>query len=325
MVLDFIEGNLDGDSWEKLCDSCYRIRYQDDHYTKVQAVIGGDAGIEGFTRSGVVYQCYCPERKYSDDELYNHLRVKMTTDIGKLVKPSYATRLKSLGIKKIKEWHLVIPEYKDPRIVQHAEKKRKEVLSMKDNDPLQYDYIHDDFVIIVKVAEDFRVELTRIIRMSLSDVKLNLAIHNYGNIDWSKCNSEKAENIKRKVKAVMNVDTDEDEDYKDVVGIYIEAYIKGLEILKDLRVSYSEVYEDIYLLEQAYKREVSIKTKINTNSSMNMQLFNEIMEGFESRLKNEFSSYLSLSSIMELKTDLIIGWLADKLSRVMTRGRLCEI
>jgi hypothetical protein len=311
MILDFIEGHLDGDSWENLCDSCYRMRYQDEHYQKVQAILGGDSGIEGFTRTGVVYQCYCPERDYKDEELYNHLRDKMTKDIGKLVKVDYAKRLKSLGINEIKEWHFVIPQYKDPRIIQHAETKRKDVLLLKNSNPHQYDYIHDDFAVIVKVAEDFRIELTRIIRTNLSDVKLNLAIHHDGNVDWSKCTSEKTENIKRKVKAVMNIASEDDEDYKEVVSIYTEAYIKGIEILKNLRISYTEVYEDIFLLEQAYKREVSIKTRTNTNSSINSQLFYEIMDDFENKLKVEFSKYLSLSSIMELKLDLISGWLAD--------------
>lgn len=314
MILDFIDGPLDGDSWEKLCDSCYRMRYQEEHYTKVQAVLGGDGGIEGFTRTGVVYQCYCPERDYNDEELYEHLRDKMTRDINKLVECNYARRLHALGINeinKVKEWHFVIPQYKDPRIIQHAETKRREVLLLKNSDPTQFRYIHDDFAIIVKVAEDFRVELTRIIRTTLSDVKLNLAVRHEGKVDLSKCTSEKVENIKRKVKAVMNITTEEDEDYVELVNIYIEAYIKGMEILKNLRVSYSEVYEDIFLLEQAYKREVSIKTRSNTNSSINSQLFNEIMNDFENKLKAEFSGYLSIPSIMELKLDLISGWLAD--------------
>ncbi|MDR3587942.1 MAG: hypothetical protein P4L59_21915 [Desulfosporosinus sp.] len=74
------------------------MRYQDAHYQKVPAVVGGDAGIEGFTSTGIVYQCYSPERRYSDDELNEHLRKKMTNDIGKLVDPKYAKRLKSLGL-----------------------------------------------------------------------------------------------------------------------------------------------------------------------------------------------------------------------------------
>ena len=112
MILDFYEGKLDGDSWEELCQSCYRIRYQSEHYMEVPAIQEGDAGIEGFTQNGIVNQCYCPEREYSDDELYAHQRDKMTKDINKLLSLDYKKRLKELGVPPIKEWHFVIPYYK---------------------------------------------------------------------------------------------------------------------------------------------------------------------------------------------------------------------
>lgn len=312
MILDFINGPLDGDEWEKLCDSCYRMRYQEQHYQKVQAVLGGDGGIEGFTKNGIVYQCYCPEREYNDNELYDHLRDKMTKDIAKLVKEEYAKRLKTLGVYNIAEWHFVIPQYKDPRILQHAENKRKEVMELKKNNPEQYDYIDDNFQIIIKVAEDFKVELTRIIRTNLSDIKLNLACHHDGEVEWEKCDSKKVENIKRKVRAVMNItDDEEDEDFNYIVSTYVESYIKGIEILKTLRVSYSEVYEDIFRLKETYKKEVSLRTRMNRDSTINSKIFNDIMDDFESKLKESFSGYLSVASIGELKTDIISGWLAD--------------
>ena len=84
-VMTFIEGYMTGNAWEELCVKCYRLRYQKEHYTPIPAVQGGDAGIEGFTHSGIVHQCYCPEREYSEDELYEHQRNKLTTDIQKLI------------------------------------------------------------------------------------------------------------------------------------------------------------------------------------------------------------------------------------------------
>ncbi|MGG4196532.1 hypothetical protein ABEW50_24185 [Paenibacillus jamilae] len=310
MILNFIDTPLDGDSWESLINSCYRMKFQDEHFTEIPAVHGGDAGIEGFTRLGRVYQCYCPEREYSDDELYDHLRNKMTKDINKLTSLKNAGRLKELGVPRIKEWHFVIPQYRDARIISHAETKRKEVLSLKKCDPRNYDYIDDNFIIVIKQAEDFKVEISRIIRTTLTDVQLNFAIYHTTTPDWSQCDSEKANNIKRKVKAVMGDIDDSDEDYNDLVNMYISSYIKGIEILRVLRVSYSEVYEDIYMLEQSYKKQVSLKTKMNTNSSINSQLFNEILDDFQNKLEQQFK-YLTLASVMELKIDLISGWLAD--------------
>lgn len=309
MILDFIDDILDGTEWEKICDSCYRMIYQEKGYQKIPATVGGDGGIEGFTHTGIVYQCYCPERKFSDNELYDHLRDKMTKDTNKLVDLKYGKRLKTFGVPIIREWHFVIPQYKDARIIQHAESKKQEILSKKKSNK-SYDYIHDDFKIIVKVAEDFKFQISKIIRNNLTDTKLNFAILHTGKVDWSKCDSDKVNNIKRKVKAVMNDLPEEHEDYLEMVDFYLEAYIKGLEILRILRVSYSEIYEDIYALEQSYKREVKIKTKMNTDRSINATILKEILDDFQNKIQQEFK-YLSIASMTELKIDLISGWLAD--------------
>ena len=234
-IKSFIEGYMTGNAWEDLCVQCYRIRYQKDNYTAIPATQGGDAGIEGFTYKGVVHQCYCPERDYSDNELYVHQRNKLTADIEKLKKN--ADRLKALGVPPVVEWHFNIPEYKDTRILAHAESKRQ-------------------------------------------------------------------------IKAIMLVD-DADEALNKVVGIYVDCYISGLEILNDLRVHFPEIYEEIYRLEQSYKREVSIKTLMNTDKTMNRTLFDAILNEFHSKLERDFSSRFTEASIGELKQDLIASWLAD--------------
>ena len=245
LILDFYSGKLDGDSWEELCQSCYRIRYQEQHYTEIPAAYEGDAGIEGFTRNGIVNQCYYPEKDYSEKDLYEHYRKKMTQDIGKLISPKYKNKLLSLGVPTIKEWHFVIPYYKDARIIQHAEAKRKEVLAAKEKNPEQYDYIADNFIIVVKQAEDFKYEITRIIRNSRTDIKINLAVRSVSAPDWESCDSDKVNNIITKVKAVMG-DDEEDADFNEIVNIYVEAYIKGMEIMRILQVSYAEIYETNY-------------------------------------------------------------------------------
>lgn len=135
MILDFIKSPIDGDTWETICNSCYRDRYQNEHYHEIPAAHRGDAGIEGFTRSGIVYQCYCPEREYSDDDLYAHQRDKLTTDINKLIDLKNAQRLKKLGIDIISEWHFVTPEYRDSRIISHANTKKDEVHALRAKGP----------------------------------------------------------------------------------------------------------------------------------------------------------------------------------------------
>ncbi|MBD9011450.1 MAG: hypothetical protein EGR24_03520 [Ruminococcus bromii] len=299
---------MNGDAWEDLCVKCYRIRYQNDNYTAIPAAQGGDAGIEGFTNKGIVHQCYCPEREYTDNELYEHQRNKLTTDIEKLKKN--ANRLKALGVPTVIEWHFNIPEYRDSRIIEHAERKRKEILKAKNDNPSDYEHIAENFQIAIKTAEDFKPEISRIIRTSLSDVQLNLAIEHSSEADWSKCDSKKVANIRRKIKAIMLV-ADDDEALNRVIGMYVDCYISGLEIMNNLRVNFPEIYEDIYRLEQSYKRDVSFKTLINTDKTMNRTLFESILDDFHSKLERDFSSRFTEASIGEIKHDLVASWLAD--------------
>lgn len=309
MILDFIRDNLDGDSWEKICDSCYRDRYQKQNFVKIPAEYMGDTGIEGFTSTGIVYQCYCPEKNYSNDDLYEHLRNKVTNDIGKLIDKDNAKRLKDIGVKIIKEWHFVIPEYKDKRIVEHLEKKRKEVVAAAQADPKTFSYIDPGIQLVPKIAEDFKVELVRLIRNPLVDIKLNAAVKAIKSPDWSTCPAEKIDNIKRKLRAIMSVD-EQDASLKEMVVFWAEAYLKGIEIMRRLQESCGTIYEDLYDLEQQYKRDVSIRSHMNPDHSLNYPIFMDILEKFEQSIREQFECF-SAPTIMELKRDLVSGWLAD--------------
>ena len=58
MILDFFDKNaLSAEEWEELCDACYAIRYKE-IWHKVPSDYLGDAGIEGYVETGIVYQCY---------------------------------------------------------------------------------------------------------------------------------------------------------------------------------------------------------------------------------------------------------------------------
>lgn len=310
-VLHFIEGYMNGNAWEQLCVMCYRMRYQDDHYTPISAAQGGDGGIEGFTQGGIVHQCYCPEKDYSDEENYNHLRDKMTRDIGKLLKPSYIKKLGEWGVPQIVEWHFVIPKQNDSRIVKHAETKRQEVLDAKKANPTTHMHISDDFKVIIKCADDFLLEISRIVLAPYKDYLLNLAIRHTVKLDYTQCGSEKVKNIQRKIKAIKNTDNDYDEDVVFLVNHYIDSYLSGLAILSKLRLSFPEIYKSLIELEQSCKKDVSVKTRTISDRSENSKLFSKLLDDFEDRLKEQFSTTIDLASIGELKQDLVASWLAD--------------
>ena len=172
-----------------------------------------------------------------------------------------------------------------------------------------YSYISDDFEIRIKVAKDFTVEISQLVRNFCLDIKLNTAIKD-SDIDLSKCESVKVENIKRKVKAVMGKVEESDEHYIELVNTYIKFYMRGIELMKIFSADFPEVYGDINELLLAYKKKVYSKTMFNSDKSLNAKIFNEILEEFGDRLEKEFK-YLSFASVIELQHDMVAGWLAD--------------
>ncbi len=309
MVLDFLRDNLNGDSWEKWCDACYRDRYQQQNYLKIPAEYLGDAGIEGFTQSGIAYQCYCPEKAYTNDELYEHLRDKASKDIGKLIDAKNAKRLKDLGVPVIREWHFVIPEYRDKRIIEHLETKRLEVVAVAESDPVTFYYISPDIRLLPKVAEDFKVEFARLIRNPLVDIKINAAVKTIANVDWKECSTDKINNIKRKLLAIMNTD-ESDDCFQEMLEYWAQAYLKGIEIMRNLQETCGSLYEELFELEQQYKKDVYMRSRMNDDHSLNNSLFQGILDEFEKTIQKQFSCF-SEASIKELRRDLVSGWLAD--------------
>ena len=307
-LLNIIDSNLDGNAWENICVKCYRYRYEDQHYTPIPAVSGGDAGIEGFTKTGIVHQCYFPERQYSDHELYEAQRDKLSADIKKLL--NNGARLVALGVPVIHEWHFNIPEYRDSKILIHAATKQEEVLSAKKDNPDKYSYIADDFQIVIKTAENFSAEISRIIRTS-ADYNLNLAVEHTSNPNWKDCDSQKVANVRRKIKAIMHVSDDDNPNVERVVGLYIDYYICGLENMNRLKMNFPDIHAELFKLVQIYKGEVTLKTSMNTNSSMNQSLFNELLNEFEKKLEKDFSNSFNQASIVEIKQDMVASWLAD--------------
>lgn len=306
MILEYFGDKLNPNKWEDICDTCYRMRYQKDNYCKIPANYGGDAGIEGFTRSGITYQCYFPDKNYADSEYYNHIRDKATKDIDKL--KENIDRLKNFGVTNISEWHFVIPEYRDSRILSHLNKKKLEIINLKKNNPSKYSIISDDFDIIVKTAEDFSEEIYKYVIHDITENKLKFDIKREKYVDTTKCDSEKVANIKRKIKAIMHCD-DSDEEFVAVVNAFVTSYMYGIELLQKLNKDWPALYQEIFDLMEANRNDVHVRTLMNTDRSINKKLFDQIMDEFANSLKE--IKGLSSSAILELKQDIIASWLAD--------------
>ncbi|AZE16532.1 hypothetical protein C4K09_2071 [Pseudomonas chlororaphis subsp. aureofaciens] len=106
----------------------FKYKHGADGYQQVPAS-PGDYGIEGFTKhTGYAFQCYCPEKQYHQDELYENQRDKINKDLGKLKKNTLEL-LKILGDVKITNWCFVTPEINRNKLLSYAQTKQVEVRS----------------------------------------------------------------------------------------------------------------------------------------------------------------------------------------------------
>lgn len=306
MILDYFDNhNLSPQEWEELIDSCYSLRYPG-KWHKTPSAYMGDCGIEGFTDDGIAYQCYCPEQPYSNDNLYTHQRDKLTTDIAKLFDPSYIPKLiKLFGRVKIKEWHLVVPEYKDRRIIEHANSKELYYLDKLKNESSKYPYMDSSLRITVMQADCFIQEISQTIRSRNNRIRLR--IDPTGEINFSSCDANKVENIKRKIRAIQPQLSDDN--FNKLVDIYIKSYLEGVSIINHLRVQIPSIFAELHNLMNNYKSEAEIKTTLNANSATNKAVFYEIMSDFLNAL--EQLEIFDKGTTFKLKNDIIAGWLAD--------------
>lgn len=81
--------------------------------------------------------------------------------------------------------------------------------------------------------------------------------------------------------------------------------------LKLFATNSQKIYGDLFKLEQSCKRDVAIRTRMNTNNQLNQSLFDNILNEFERKLEKDFSKMLTQGSIAELKQDMVASWLAD--------------
>ncbi|WP_204378469.1 hypothetical protein [Agaribacterium haliotis] len=91
----------------------------------------GDFGIEGFVlNKGIAIQCYCPDKHYTQKELYENQRDKITDDLNKL-KLYESDILERIGNRKISKWIFITPQVNNHRLLRHATNKAQEIQSWR--------------------------------------------------------------------------------------------------------------------------------------------------------------------------------------------------
>ncbi|MFE0594106.1 hypothetical protein [Micromonospora echinospora] len=142
-----------GNDFEQRFFGLLRRRYSVEDLVFIPADMGGDCGIEGYSRDGIAYQCYADRDSLTLRHRTDKQIAKLNRDTLKLQK--YEDRLTEiLGPTKIAAYILGVPEYHAAELISHANKRAELVRSW--NLP----FIEPSFVIGIKTPTDYPAELS---------------------------------------------------------------------------------------------------------------------------------------------------------------------
>ncbi|MCY8918568.1 hypothetical protein MOE20_19495 [Bacillus atrophaeus] len=221
-------GIYNGDSWEEHCQTILKMKYESDGYQEMIAHTNGDLGIEGFTRTGIVFQCYCPDDEYDPTKLYEHQRDKVTKDLKKLA--TYKEKLLEFfqGIK-IKKWIFLTPKVTNKQLVAHCHTKAHEY---RDYDEMR-DLLDEEFDVLVHDEEFYAEEIIKAKRILNEKVNFNVSDPKDEEIiNWKECKTSSIEILNRKLSVLFDKDDNKVNRYID---FQIRNYIKGQQILSTMQ------------------------------------------------------------------------------------------
>lgn len=304
----------DGDEWEIFCQSCLKIKHQHNNFLSVPADSGGDYGLDGYNCIGDAYQCYCPEKEYTDKELYEHQRDKITKDIQKL--NTYKDKLASiLNGNKIKTWHFTTPLVKSKELILHCNDKTNLVKSWN------LDFIDPDFQIALKDYEYFLPEIPFVVNSE----KI-LKPDSYKGIDF--VSTEPSQQTVEEFKETYENNTfvqnglrknaklfpkSDNQDYSEniikLTDRNIENKFIGEGILKFWSNSYDQQYEKFVRITKALERKIKDESLIPVDS--NSEKLKEIKAIVKQTLDKEFPNFLSEANKEELTSYLVSYWILE--------------
>lgn len=169
---------LSGAEWQELCTQVLRVHHGTD--LVVVPDKGGDHGLEAFTLTGHVFQCYSPEEPLQPLKRYQKQRDKTTEDVGKFI--NNANKLKKLFGEhvRIKRWIILCPLIDTKDLAAHCSSQTARLRTAA------LEYADPDIHVICQTMEDYEFSYKKVVNSSLAKMHLPpLAEPNYSAVGSS--------------------------------------------------------------------------------------------------------------------------------------------
>jgi hypothetical protein len=295
-------GVFNGNSWEDFCQQCFKRKYEVDGYQEMPATFKGDLGIEGCTRTGILFQCYCPDMEYNPAKLFEAQRNKITKDLNKLIHNQQALKA-YLGDKKVCKWIFVTPEYSNKELVRHCREKAEELRKM------ELPLLEPDFDVLVHDIEFFSKEIPIILNFRQEKLDIDAPEKKSPKeiADWKSKEISLVDNaIKKHKQRVPDSMKNIDEKVNMLTEKSVRDFLNGDAMIRKWAEKYQEQYEKFQKVIALFEEKVKEKCAVNEGSSN--QLYNEIEIELKNKLKEAFS-YLDDIMIDRLTNRVMADWI----------------
>lgn len=288
--------NITGKEWENICEICLQEKFKDENFNTVPATTQGDWGLDGYTRTGIIFQCYNPEEETTSSDLHGKLRDKINADLKKLIKNQDEIKKLMDGVK-IKKWILLTYRIPNKAINTYAKEKEEEYKNK------QLEILDDNFIVSVQPFSFIQLQFSQMkLSKKLSYINENIT---YDEELEKKLESDYLGNLNRKLKYLFG---NKERQIQQLKQNYIVQYFRGMEIFKKLQEDLPkdcQKYMDLIATIELNLAEFLFFTE----KGKEKETFLKIKEDLEKKIKENFSENYESQVLDKLRDYQISFWL----------------
>jgi hypothetical protein len=290
-----------GKAWEDFCQKCFKHKYEDYGYQPIPAIHEGDLGLEGYTRHGYAFQCYCPEVEYDTNGLHSAIVAKINNDLKKLVKNEKELE-KYLASIKIKNWILVTPEYRKKDILKHCQKKAEEYRNKK------LSILHKDFDILIHDQDTLIESANHILLLEDKPFHTLPESEPHESIikTWKEQEIDFTNNALRKNE--IRINNPNPAKIEKLTNLNVKEFLQGEDILRDWEGRFPQLYLRFLEIVDQFENEVEEACIVSEDSPN--EIYKQIQESFKLRIDETFPR-VAVTTRNYLKKYGMSKWILD--------------
>ncbi|MBE0359399.1 MULTISPECIES: hypothetical protein [Pseudoalteromonas] len=284
--------------WENYFKDIVRLHYLPANYRDVPDKHIGDFGIECFSLSGHVFQCYLPEQTSDVKKLVEAQRKKINADIKKFTHTNVDELKKLFGQRVMDRWILATSANDSAALAQFCAQKSIEVRE------LGLSYVSDDFEILVHTEYDYPNEVSHL-RKEAYQIAFDFNSASVGDAaSWISDNIDFLAKLDLKLPKI-----EENQDRMlHIKGYIIQKYLDYQNLMDQLKLEWSDIYGSVSNCIQDREDSLIERFIIETDDILPGQVIKDEMLKLHNNIIEEVKSFKG-ADLEKIKWGVIADWL----------------